>query len=359
MTASMYDLLVAGGGPVGLATALYADRAGLSVAVVEPRAQPVDKACGEGLMPGAVAALAWLGVHPCGRPFAGIRYTDGVHEATAEFRAGIGLGVRRTTLQSCLAAAVSERGIPVMQQMVGHVEQDGASVRCGDGLSARYLAAADGLHSPIRRLLGLEMPAPADAATRRFGLRRHYSVAPWADLVEVHWAPGLEAYVTPIADDQVGVALLTSRRASFEEQLRGFPTLRSRLGSGDRVTAPSQVGAAGGETVVRGVGPLRQRSRSRVAGRVLLVGDAAGYVDALTGEGIAVGLACAPALVAAVVVDDPASYERSWLSASRRYRWLTESLLWARNGSRRQSLIVPAAQRLPRVFESAVHQLAR
>ena len=359
MTASMFDLLVAGGGPVGLATALYAERADLSVAVVEPRVQPVDKACGEGLMPGAVAALSHLGVEPPGRAFYGIRYIDGVDAAEALFRAGVGRGVRRTTLQSCLAAAVAERGIPVVQQHVGQVEQDGASVRCGDGLGARYLAAADGLHSPIRRLLGLEVSVSAHAPDRRFGLRRHYAVAPWTDLVEVHWANGLEAYVTPVDDECVGVALLTGRRAPFEEQLRAFPALRDRLGSTDRVTAPSQVEAAEGETAVKGAGPLRQRSRARVAGRVLLVGDAAGYVDALTGEGISVGMASARALVDAVVAGDPASYERSWLRVSRRYRWLTESLLWARNGSGRQSLIVPTAQRLPRVFASAVNQLAR
>lgn len=355
----MFDLLVAGGGPVGLATALYAERAGLSVAVVEPRAQPVDKACGEGLMPGAVAALAQLGVRPSGRSFHGIRYTDGVNEATAEFRGGSGLGVRRTTLQSSLAAAVAERAIPVMQQLVGHVEQDGTTVHCGDGLSARYLAAADGLHSPTRRLLGLNAPVPADAADRRFGLRRHYSVAPWVDLVEVHWASGLEAYVTPIADDQVGVALLTGRRAPFEEQLQEFPALRDRLGSGDRLTAASRVGAAGNETAIKGAGPLRQRSLSRVRGRVMLVGDAAGYVDALTGEGVAVGLASARVLVDAVIADDPASYERSWLRVSRRYRWLTESLLWARHRTLTQQLIVPAAQRLPWAFGAAVNQLAR
>ncbi|WP_323794413.1 FAD-dependent oxidoreductase, partial [Nocardioides sp.] len=67
----MIDLLVIGGGPAGLATALHAQRAGLSVRVWESRPGTLDKACGEGLMPGAVAALADLGVHPSGHPLLG------------------------------------------------------------------------------------------------------------------------------------------------------------------------------------------------------------------------------------------------------------------------------------------------
>jgi flavin-dependent dehydrogenase len=92
---------------------------------------------------------------------------------------------------------------------------------------------------------------------------------------------------------------------------------------------------------------------------VLLVGDAAGYVDALTGEGIAVGLASARALVDCVRADEPERYEKLWLRASRRYRWITHSLLFARQRGPIGSLIVPAASRLPRVFGAAVNQLAR
>jgi flavin-dependent dehydrogenase len=342
LTSSMVDLLVAGGGPIGLATALYAERAGLSVVVAEPRQQPVDKACGEGLMPAAVAALADLGVQPEGRPFAGIRYTSDRHTAEARFRSGHGLGVRRTTLQSCLAAAVAERGIPVIVNAIDDVAQYDGGVSC-DGVDARYLAAADGLHSPIRRNLGLDGER---ASQQRFGLRRHFAVAPWTSLVEVHWGSHVEAYVTPIDDGLVGVALLTSRREPFEVQLGAFPKLQARL--------PSEAC-----TITRGAGPLRQRSRARVAGRVLLVGDASGYVDALTGEGIAVGISSARALVEAVVNDDPSSYERAWLRASRRYRWITESLLWARNRRVTAGAIVPGAQRLPWLFSAAVNQLAR
>jgi 2-polyprenyl-6-methoxyphenol hydroxylase-like FAD-dependent oxidoreductase len=60
----MTDLVVVGGGPVGLGTAVTAAQAGLDVTVFDPRGAPVDKACGEGLMPSAVEALARIGVHP-------------------------------------------------------------------------------------------------------------------------------------------------------------------------------------------------------------------------------------------------------------------------------------------------------
>ncbi|MGI8433697.1 MAG: NAD(P)/FAD-dependent oxidoreductase [Nocardioidaceae bacterium] len=338
----MIDLLVAGGGPVGLATALLAHRRGLSVEVVEPRDTPVDKACGEGLMPGAVAALHRLGIDLDGQALHGIRYTDGNRDVVARFAAGNGVGVRRTTLQAGLAAAVSQEGITVHRRLLGRVEQDARGVYA-DGLRAAYLAAADGLHSPLRRQLGLDRPA---ATAARFGLRRHFTRAPWTDLVEVHWAAEREAYVTPVAPDLVGVAVLTDQREPFDEQLRSFPKLLERL-----------EGSASGD--VRGAGPLLQRSRSRVCGRVLLVGDAAGYVDALTGEGISVGLSSAQALVDCVAADDPAAYERRWKQATRSYRWPTSSLLWSRNQRLTAPLIVPAAVRLPRVFSAAVNQLAR
>ncbi len=344
----MLDLLVVGGGPVGLATALYADQAGLSVAVVERRATPIDKACGEGLMPGAVAALRGLGVQPDGRAFHGIRYVSGTRSAQARFSSGPGLGVRRTTLQSALSHQIAARGIEVHRASVDAVDQDSQQVRAA-GLTARYLVGADGLHSAVRRLAGLDVVTAAGPPTPRYGLRRHYAAAPWTDLVEVHWGRDLEAYVTPVAPDLVGVAVLTSRREPFEVQLKEFPALVERLDMQPPSTVPAPT---------LGAGPLRQRSRARVAGRVLLVGDAAGYVDALTGEGIAVGLASARALVDAVAAEDPVSYELSWRRASRRYRWITESLLWARS-HRTAGLIVPGAQRLPPVFAAAVRALAR
>jgi len=337
------DLIVAGAGPAGLATALYAARAGLRTVVFETRPGPIDKACGEGLMPQAAGALRELGVPLQGHPIRGIRYTDGSSVAEAAFRRGPGMGVRRTSLQGALLDAARAAGVKVVDSRATDIEQDGDGVSVG-GRRARYLAAADGLHSPIRRQLGLRKAVPARLAPR-WGTRRHFAVEPWTDLVEVHWAPRSEAYVTPVGPDLVGVAILSGVQAPFAQQLEAFPALCERL---------PEVGA----TSVRGAGPLLQRTSARVSGRVLLVGDAAGYVDALTGEGIAVAVACARELVTCVLADDPAAYERRWLAASRRYRAMTSGLLWARRQPPLAQRIVPAAARLPRVFGAAVQQLA-
>jgi flavin-dependent dehydrogenase len=341
---SVPDVLVVGGGPAGLATALHLRQAGLEVVVCERRAGTVDKACGEGLMPGALAALQRLGVDPPGAPIAGITYRDAQHVATADFRRGPGRGVRRTTLHDALRVAVDAAGIPVLRRAVDQVDQDEHGVQAA-GIRARYLVGADGLHSTVRRLVGLG--AAAGRAAPRYGLRRHFAITPWTDHVEVWWGPASEAYLTPVDEGTLGVAFLSTRRAGYDEQLAAHPALSERLGAAPAVTA------------VRGAGPLRQRSRRVVAGRVLLVGDAAGYVDALTGEGIAVSLTTGRELTRCLVAGHPEAYDAAWRQASRRYRVLTQTLLSARRLPGVPRAITPLAARWPAAFSAAVDQLAR
>ena len=258
-------LVVVGGGPIGLACAIEARLAGMEVVVVEPRDDPIDKACGEGLMPGALAALHRIGVDPPGHRLTGIAYLDAGCRVEHRFADRPGRGVRRTVLHSELARRASELGTPVVRDRVtGLVQRPGAvELTLGaDGaetLETPWVIAADGLHSPVRRLLGLEGRAQ-HPGRRRYGLRRHFAVAPWTDLVEVHWSPLVEAYVTPVDDRTVGVAVLGPRPLDQDASIAGIPALAERLAGAPAVSD------------ARGAGPLLQRSRSRSAGRVLLVG---------------------------------------------------------------------------------------
>ncbi|MFD9219174.1 NAD(P)/FAD-dependent oxidoreductase [Streptomyces sp. NPDC060064] len=337
----MIDLLVAGGGPAGLAAAIHAARVGMQAVVVEPRAAPVDKACGEGIMPSGVAALRSLGVEVSGHDLRGIRYLAGARRAEATFHGSPGLGVRRTELHAALYQRAVELGVRIVPGKVGEIRQAHDRVSAA-GLTARWLIAADGLHSPLRRELGLDRPG--GAYPRRYGMRRHYRIAPWTDFVEVHWSRHGEAYVTPVGDNLVGVAVLSRDRCSYDEHLMAFPALAAVLGGR-------------GANSVRGAGPLRQRARSQRAGRALLVGDAAGYVDALTGEGIALAMATAAAAVSCLAAARPQAYPAQWARLTRRHRLLTEGLLRAARYPATARLIVPAAHRAPAAFRAAVHAL--
>ncbi|MFF2050772.1 NAD(P)/FAD-dependent oxidoreductase [Leifsonia sp. NPDC058194] len=343
------DLVVIGGGPVGLACAIEARLDGMDVLVVEPRSGPIDKACGEGLMPGALAALHRIGVDPQGHPLAGIAYVDGSSRVEHRFAERPGRGVRRTVLHSALEARAEQLGARRAEGRVVGLDQqrDRVRITLADDtvLDTPWAIAADGLHSPVRRLLGLER-RPQVESRRRFGVRRHYAIAPWSDLVEVHWSPLAEAYVTPVDEHTVGIAVLGRRPLDQEAVLASLPALASRLDGAETV----------GST--RGAGPLLQRARSRASGRTLLAGDASGYVDALTGEGMRVGFSQARAAVAAVRAGDTEQYERAWRATTRDFRMLTSGLVIAAR-SRFRSRIVPTAAARPELFGSIVERLSR
>jgi flavin-dependent dehydrogenase len=341
MTTYDTDLLIVGGGPGGLATALHARRHGLSVIVADPREDPIDKACGEGLMPGGLAELISLGVDPAGMPFRGIAYVseqgNKYGRAEALFRSGPGRGVRRTTLHAALATRAKEQDTEWIRTRVTSVAQDAHGVTAA-GVRAKWLVAADGLHSPVRRALGIEATA---GTPRRYGVRWHFKAPAWSEFVEVYWSRWGEAYVTPVEPDLVGVAILSQGRPD----LAWFPRLARHLD-----------GASRGHP--RGCGPLRQVVSRRVAGRVLLVGDAAGYEDALTGEGVSLAVKQAGAVVNAIVNDAPASYEAAWHRITRNYRLLTRGLVLASTPRVARRAIVPACERLPAAFRFGVNILA-
>jgi len=188
------------------------------------------------------------------------------------------------------------------------------------------------------------VPVPREG--RRFGLRQHFRVAPWSDLIEVYWTPDVEAYVTPVAGDTVGISMLGPARTSFDAALAAIPALAQRVRGAEPASS------------LRGAGPFHQRTARRASGRVLLAGDASGYVDAITGEGIRVGLAQAEAAAQAIADDAPGRYEREWRTRTRDFRMLTAGLV-ATATSPLRNAIVPTAVALPRVFGHVVERLSR
>jgi len=326
------DVVVVGGGPVGLAAAIAARLHGLSVRLVERQRPPIDKACGEGLMPAGVRALMTLGVAPPLRslPFAGIRYlSDGV-VAEADFPGAPGRGIRRTELHNALVRRAEEAGVELVWGTRAESVAAGL-VRTADAAwPCRFVVVADGLRSPLRRALGLgprgaldgaSDPAAAWSSRARFGLARHFRLAPWSERVEVTFGVAAEAYVTPLAPDEVGVAILWSGgKGGFDELLaeRFPPALAVRL--------------AGAEVAGRdhGAGPLLQPARGAVAGgSIALVGDAAGYVDALTGEGLSLGFEAALALGESLAAGDLSAYARRLARLQALPNGLTRLLLVA------------------------------
>lgn len=336
------DVVIAGGGPVGLVLALELERRGLQAVVLEPRTGQIDKACGEGIMPGGLAALHRLDVDPPGHAIRGIRYEDARGAVTHRYRSREGRGVRRTALSASLRAAVAARGIELRPEKVEHfVHEDlGVSV---NGLRARWLVGADGLHSRVRSEAGL---GDADGGMKRFGLRRHYAIAPWSDDVEVIYGLDWELYVTPVDDTTVGVAVLGPKGVDLEAAIAAHPGLRERLAG---VSVASEL---------RGAGALRQRTITRSTGRIALVGDASGYVDAITGEGMRVGFAQAEVLADCLARDDLPAYERAWSRSTRDFRLLTEGLVRLASSPARP-VIVPAARAMPWLFGAIVERLAR
>jgi flavin-dependent dehydrogenase len=339
------DVAIAGGGPIGLATAIVAARAGLRAVVLERRsAERIDKACGEGIMPRGVALLRELGVELSGRPFEGVRFLSRGVVAEGRFPGDSGLGVRRTALALALHERARSLGVEVVRGCAVRDWREDRGAICLDTaagtLSAAWLIGADGVHSAVRRRSGLARPS---RAARRFGIRRHFRVEPWSSLVEVYWADGAEAYVTPVAHDEIGIACLwRGDGRGFDDLLELFPALHARLRGAEPTSA------------VLGAGPFA-RARGCQRGRVALVGDAAGALDPLTGEGITVGLLSARSLVAAIASGHGL---RAYARRRRRLlavpRALAGLLLFAADRPRVRHGFVRVVARHPALFDRLV-----
>jgi len=332
------DVFVIGGGPAGLAAAIAARRYGMDVTVADHAVPPIDKACGEGIMPDGVAAARALGIDLTAagpRPFRGIRFCENGDSVSATFPEGQGFGLRRIALHNLMVDHALDLGVRLAWGAhITGIEPEG--VRAGSRLvRAGLVVGADGGHSNVRAWAGLDA---SERDSRRYGFRRHYRIAPWTEFMEIHWADGCQLYITPVAESEVCVVLITrDPRLRLDAALPRFPGVERRL-----------AGIEGSPE--RGGVSASRRLKAVCRGRVALVGDASGSVDAITGEGLCLLFQQAQSLAVAIEAGDLVSYQAAHRRIGRRPEFMAGLMLLLENQGRLRRRALRAMMSEPRLF---------
>ena len=328
------DVAIVGAGPAGSALAIALGRAGVRVLLLDRARFPRDKPCGEGLMPAGVAVLEEIGV-----PLASFPTLDGVTyrvpragSARGEFVNEIkGRGVRRLIFDQIMATRA--QSTPDVDARYGcevtglELRADLAVVKTAGGdVGCKYVIGADGIHSRVARWMSWSR-APR---SRRYALIGHVD-APGhgVDRVIVTIAPGSEVYSAPTGPDELLVAVLGSKTALRD----GGEPVREAYARHVSAAHPELTVAA--DVSIHGAGPFWVRPSTVADGRVFLIGDAAGFLDPLTGDGMSDALAAAREVARLIASEarDPAAEYRRWERAQWRRRVFVNRLALTLTGS--------------------------
>jgi menaquinone-9 beta-reductase len=334
------DVFVVGGGPAGLAAAIAARLKGFRVTVADGAKPPITKACGEGLLPDAMVALRELGVElgeKDGRALRGIQFEDERSSATGHFPNAHGLGVRREILHQRMMERALDCNVSLLWNTpVTGVHEDGV-VAGGNKIQARWVIGADGRGSRVRRWIGLES---AGKQRVRFAFRVHYHLEPWSEFTEIHWAEEAQAYVTPVGAQEICIVLISEKQNSrFDETLLRFPKLVDRLKGATRSSSE------------RGAVTSMSKLRCVYLGKVGLIGDASGCVDAITAEGLSLSFRQAIALAGALEAGDLRRYQEAHQRLTRRPWQVGNLLLFLGRQTELRRRTMRSLESAPQLFE--------
>ncbi len=334
------DICIVGGGPAGLACALALTQSGREVTVIDCAVPPIDKACGEGLMPDSLAALGKLGVTlpDIGYPLHGIRFFGSDSHVSSDFPNGIGRGVRRVFLHEQLITRAERVGVRLLWGVKNVHTCRGCVTYNGGEIKTNLIVGADGQKSSVRQDAGVNH---FKSEKRRYGFRRHYGLSPWSPYVEVYWGNHFQVYITPVAANQVCVALIsTDPHLRLDAALRQIPALAHKLAGAEAVTA--EMGSLSISRKVRKV---------HSEGYVLL-GDASGSVDAITGEGMCLAFKQSKTLVDALDSGDMNLYQTAHRKISAKPMQMATLMLVLDSSQRLQRKALSALAAHPGIFGS-------
>jgi flavin-dependent dehydrogenase len=275
--------------------------------------------------------------------FHGIKFVGPESSVAAEFPQGNGLGVRRVLLHQLFVEQAHQCGVEMAWGARVSAIRDNAVLVNGRAITCRWIVGADGQNSHVRDWAGL---SAGSGRTQRIGLRQHFQVRPWSGYVEIYWSNHGQAYVTPVGNNEVCVALISRPKFhSFCEALSQFPELATRLQDSASTTR------------TRGALSISRTLKQVCRGNVALIGEASGSVDAITGEGMALAFRQALALGPALASGDLSSYAAAHSKINSLPEFMSRSILlmdrsrWLRRRSLR------ALSRQPGLFARmlAVH----
>ena len=288
---------IIGGGPAGLATAICLAEKGFEVTLFEKGVFPVDKVCGEGIMPTGVEFLEQHEVLSLINPndkkvFQGVRYiSNNSKTLEGKFKSGFGLGIKRTVLSEALYKKLLHfNNVKIYEnsELINIFKNDesvGAEIAESSNnkkYEFDYLVGCDGIRSKVRKLCKLESNKYIE--DQRIGARMHFETAPWSDLVEVYWKDYIEAYITPVGSNIVQYAFIWDNKSVR-------PHSRYRMDVGLKELFPElfkRVEGCKQVSKLKTTGPIAVSSKKLYKNRVILLGDAYTYLDGITGEGISI-----------------------------------------------------------------------